>query len=164
MERCSFNSGGMSDSIVHTATRTILAAPRAIYRAFLDAETVASWRLPKGMTAKIYRFDPRLGGGYRMAFCYDINSAGHGKTAENADVFEGRFIELIPEEKIVETVDFESADPAFGGTMTITTTLTPVRDGTKVTFTAENVPSGISAADHKSGMESTLKNLANLLE
>ena len=49
-------------------------------------------------------------------------------------------------------------------TMTITTTLTPVRDGTKVTFTAENVPAGISAADHKTGMESTLKNLANLLE
>jgi hypothetical protein len=48
--------------------------------------------------------------------------------------------------------------------MTITTRLTPVRDGTKVTFTAENVPAGISEADHKAGMESTLKNLANLLE
>lgn len=154
----------MSDSVVHTAARTILAAPRAIYRAFLDAETVASWRPPRGMTAKIYRFDPRLGGGYRMAFIYNEASAGNGKTADNADIFEGRFIELIPEEKIVEAVDFESADPAFAGTMTITTTLMPVRDGTKVTFTAENVPVGISAADHKAGMESTLKNLANLLE
>lgn len=156
----------MSDSVVHTSTRTILAAPRAIYRAFLDAETVASWRPPKGMTAKIFRFDPRVGGGYRMAFIYDDASAGRGKTADHADIFEGRFIELIPEEKIVEAVDFESADPDFAGTMTmtITTTLTPVRDGTKVTFMAENVPAGISAADHKAGMESTLKNLANLLE
>jgi uncharacterized protein YndB with AHSA1/START domain len=154
----------MSESIVHTATRTILAAPRAIYRAFLDPETVVSWRPPKGMTAKIYRFDPRVGGGYRMALIHDDASAGHGKSAYNADIFEGRFIELIPGEKIVEAVEFESTDPAFAGTMMITTTLTPVRDGTKVTFTAENVPTGISAADHKAGMESTLKNLANLLE
>jgi len=116
------------------------------------------------MTATIYRFDPRVGGGYRMAFTYDDTLVGRGKTADNADIFEGRFIELIPDEKIVEAIDFESADPAFAGTMTITTTLTPVRDGTKVTFTAENVPAGISAADHKTGMESTLKNLANLLE
>ena len=116
------------------------------------------------MAAKIYRFEPRLGGRYRMAFFYDDAAAGPGKTAENADVFEGRFLELIPEEKIVEAIEFESTDPAFAGTMTITTILTPVRDGTKVTLTAENVPTGISAADHEAGMESTLKNLANLLE
>lgn len=56
----------MSDSVVHT-TRTILAAPRVVYRAFLDPEAVVYWRLPKGMTAKIYRFDPRVGGGYRIS-------------------------------------------------------------------------------------------------
>ncbi|WP_275265932.1 hypothetical protein [Sphingomonas solaris] len=42
--------------------------------------------------------------------------------------------------------------------------MTPVADGTKVSFRAENVPSGISEADHRAGMESTLKNLANFLE
>lgn len=84
-----------------------------------------------------------------------------------ADAFpslEGRFVELVPEEKIVEAVTFESKDSALGGTMTITTRLTPVRDGTKVTFLAENAPPGISEADHKAGLESTLKNLANLVE
>jgi len=116
------------------------------------------------MTAKIFRFDPRPGGGYRMAFVYDGAEVSQGKSSANADIFEGRFVELIPDEKIVEAVTFETEDPAFGGTMTITTRLTPVRDGTKVTFTAENVPAGISEADHKAGMESTLKNLANLLE
>ena len=154
----------MTDSAIHSAARTILASPRAIYRAFLDPETVASWRPPKGMTAKIFRFDPRAGGGYRMAFVYDAAEATQGKSSPNADIFEARFVELIPEERIVEAVTFESEDPAFAGTMTITTRLTPVRDGTKVTFVAENVPPGISEADHKSGMESTLKNLANLLE
>lgn len=154
----------MTDSATHSAARTILASPRAIYRAFLDPETVMSWRPPKGMAAKIFHFDPRPGGGYRMAFIYDDAEDGEGKSSADADIFEGRFVELIPEEKIVEAVTFESEDPAFGGTMTITTRLTPVRDGTKVTFVAENVPPGISEADHKIGMESTLKNLANLLE
>ncbi|QJR02892.1 ATPase [Sphingobium yanoikuyae] len=154
----------MIESATHSAARTILASPRAIYRAFLDPETVGSWRPPKGMSAKIFHFDPRTGGGYRMAFIYDDAETGKGKSTADADIFEGRFVELVPEEKIVEAVTFESADPAFGGTMTITTRLTPVRDGTKVTFVAENVPAGISEADHKAGMESTLKNLANLLE
>lgn len=154
----------MTDSATHSAARTILASPRAIYRAFLDPETVVSWRPPKGMTAKIFHFDPRPGGGYRMAFIYDDTEAAEGKSGADADIFEGRFVELVPEEKIVESVTFESDDPAFGGTMTITTRLMPVRDGTKVTFVAENVPPGISEADHKAGMDSTLKNLANLLE
>jgi uncharacterized protein YndB with AHSA1/START domain len=154
----------MTDSATHSAARTILASPRAIYRAFLDPETIMSWRPPKGMTAKIFHFDPRPGGGYRMAFIYDDPEANRGKSTVNADIFEGRFVEPIPDEKIVEAVTFESEDSSFGGTMKITTRLTPVRDGTKVTFVAENVPPGISPADHKTGMESTLKNLANLLE
>lgn len=154
----------MTDSRTHTATRTILATPRAIYRAFTDPEAVASWRPPTGMIAKIFRFDPRPGGGYRMAFIYEGSGAGAGKTTADADIFEGRFVELLPEEKIVEAIRFESDDPAFAGTMTITTTLTPVRDGTKVTFAAEDVPAGINESDHRAGIESTLRNLANLLE
>lgn len=90
-----------------------------------------------------------------MAFIYD-DGKSRGKSTENADIFEGRFVTLEPDSKIVEAVSFESDDPAFAGTMTITTTLVPVSDGTKVTFTAENVPSGISEQDHRGGMLSTL--------
>jgi len=103
------------------------------------------------MSAKRFSFDPRTGG-YRMAFVYDDAATNVGKSSADADMFEGRFIELIPDKKIVEAVTFESKDPAYAGTMTITTLLTPVRDGTKVTFVAANVPKGISAADHKAGM------------
>jgi uncharacterized protein YndB with AHSA1/START domain len=154
----------MPDSRTHIASRVILASTRAIFRAFLDAEAVSSWRPPKGMTAEIFAFDPRVGGGYRMAFIYPETEHGRGKSRPDADIFEGRFIELLPDAQIVEAVSFETADPAFAGTMTVTTTLTPVAGGTKVAFRAENVPAGISEADHRAGMESTLKNLANLLE
>lgn len=154
----------MTDPRTHTASRTIVAPPRAIFRAFLDAEALASWRAPKGMTAKILAFDPRVGGSYRMTFVYSETERGRGKSTENTDVVEARFIELIPNEKIVEAVEFESADPAFAGTMTMTTIFTAVANGTKVTFTAENVPMGISEVDHRAGMDSSLKNLANLVE
>jgi hypothetical protein len=41
---------------------------------------------------------------------------------------------------------------------------TPVTGGTRVTFRAENVPPGISEAEHRAGMNSTLKNLADWVE
>lgn len=117
------------------------------------------------MTARIERFDPRIGGGYRMAFLYgDPEQAGRGKSSANEDIFEGRFIELLPDERIVEEVRFQSDDPAFAGMMKITTTLTPTSDGTKVSFSCENVPAGITAEDHQAGMASTLKNLATFIE
>jgi hypothetical protein len=48
--------------------------------------------------------------------------------------------------------------------MTVTTTLEAVKDGTKVALTAQDVPPGISEADHRAGMDATLRNLANFVE
>jgi uncharacterized protein YndB with AHSA1/START domain len=154
----------MPDSRTHSASRVILAAPRAIFRAFLDADAVSSWRPPEGMTANVFAFDPRVGGGYRMAFIYPAVQHGRGKSSADADIFEGRFVEILPNSEIVESVTFETDNPAFAGTMTITTELTPVIGGTRVAFRAENVPPGISESDHRAGMASTLKNLANWVE
>ncbi|PJG47129.1 ATPase [Sphingobium sp. LB126] len=148
----------------HTTSRIILATQRAIFRAFLDPEVIVNWRPPSGMTAEIHGFDPRPGGGYRMTLTYEDASIGTGKSAAERDVVLSRFIEIYPEERIVESISFETKDPAFSGTMTLTTTMRPVTGGTKVTFLAENVPVGIAEADHLKGMDSTLRNLANLLE
>ena len=113
--------------------------------------------------AEIYEFDARAGGGYRMAFVYEDASVP-GKTSANADVFAGQFIELAPGERIVERVVFKSGDPAYAGQMTVTTMLTPTADGTRVDIVCQNVPDGISAADHQAGMTSTLANLAAFVE
>ena len=48
--------------------------------------------------------------------------------------------------------------------MTITTQLSRMADGTKVSITAENIPLGISEGDHRKSMETSLKNVALLLE
>lgn len=148
----------------HTASRVILATPRAIFRAFLDPEVLVNWRPPDGMKAEITSFDPRFGGGYRMVLAYDDPEVTSGKSGDGTDVVTSRFVEFEPEAQIVEVITFESDDRAFGGTMMLTTTLTKVNGGTKVSFVAENVPAGISEEDHCRGMEASLKNLANLLE
>jgi uncharacterized protein YndB with AHSA1/START domain len=150
---------------VDTGSRVIPAPADTIYRAFLDPVAVAAWRAPRGMRATVLAFDPREGGGYRMVFEYaESNHAGAGKTSATTDAFEGRFVELFPDTRIVEEVVFESNDPAFAGTMTITTTLSPVDAGTKVTVACSNVPTGIRPEDHAEGIASSLENLAAFIE
>jgi uncharacterized protein YndB with AHSA1/START domain len=150
---------------IDQASRVIAASPQAIYRAFLDPEAVAAWRPPSGMSARIAAFDPREGGGYRMSFIYMSNHHGvRGKTSDHADEFEGRFLELVPDLRIVELVAFDSDDPAFAGEMTVTTTLAKVPGGTEVKVRCENVPDGIAPGDHQAGISSSLDNLARLLE
>lgn len=147
-----------------SGSRVIKASPQAIYWAHLDPDAVASWRPPEGMRARVYAFDPRQGGRYRMAFEYAGDHPGRGKTTEHADVFRGVFVELVADQRIVEQVVFESDDPAFAEPMTVTTTLTPVPTGTEVTIVCTDVPSAIRAEDHQKGIASTLENLAAFTE
>ncbi len=150
---------------VDTATRIINAAPETIYNAFLDPVSVSKWRPPEGMECRIDLFEPYVDGKFRMAFIY--KNAEHevrGKTSDNEDLVEGSFVELVPGRKIVEKVNFKSDDPSFAGTMTITTSFTPVNDGTEVRFTCEHVPPGIRPEDHQMGMHSSLENLAKFVE
>jgi uncharacterized protein YndB with AHSA1/START domain len=146
------------------ASRIIHATPAAIYDAFVDPEAQARWLPPEGMTGRFEEFDPRPGGQYRLTLTYGTAHAGSGKSSANADRVAGRFVELIPSERIVQTADFESDDPVFAGTMTMVWSLRPVAGGTEVTIEAFDVPPGISPVDHAQGMASTLANLAAFLE
>jgi len=154
------SGAGRTDS----ASRVILATPKALFRAFVDPEMLASWRAPEGMTARIERFNPTIGGGYRILLTYAGTGPAVGKTSPREDIADVRFRELDPEHRIVEEVQFHSSDPGFAAPMTITTLFEPVRDGTKVTFTATDVPAAIDAKDHQAGMASSLRNLALLTE
>jgi uncharacterized protein YndB with AHSA1/START domain len=87
-----------------------------------------------------------------------------GKTSEHTDVVAGRFVELVPDQRIVQVVEFDSEDPAFSGAMSMTWTLTAVPGGTEVGIRCENVPEGIRKEDHDAGLRSTLSNLAAFTE
>jgi uncharacterized protein YndB with AHSA1/START domain len=148
-----------------TASRVIAAPTRTIYRALLNPVAVAEWRAPEGMNNTIEKFQVREGGEFRMALTYtDQDHRPHGKTTEHEDVVHGKFVKLVLNQQVVEEVEFETEDAAFKGPMTITTTLVPVPGGTRVTIACENVPQGIKARDHQKGLESSLVNLAALVE
>jgi uncharacterized protein YndB with AHSA1/START domain len=146
-----------------TASRNIRATPAALYQALTTAGALEQWLPPSGMTGEMAEFDPRPGGRYRMILRYD-DAAISVKSGGNEDIAEARFVELVPDQRIVQEVDFVSDDPDFQGTMTMSTLLTSLGDETEVRFIAENVPEGISAEDHAEGMNSSLANLARFVE
>lgn len=147
-----------------TASRVIRASPGAIYNAFVDAASLARWLAPQGMQARVEHFEPHAGGSYRIVLTYDDPAGAPGKATADSDVAEGRFVALVPCERIVWEVAFPSDDPAFAGTMTMAWQFVGVRDGTEVTIHCENVPAGISKQDHDVGLRSTLENLAHFVE
>lgn len=147
------------------ATRLIRASADSLYAAFVDPAALMAWLPPEGMSGRMLHFEPREGGRYRIELI--LEGDGHrlsGKTTERTDITCGRFVELVPGERIVQTVEFDSADPAFAGTMVMSWTFEPAPEGARATVTAENVPSGISAEDHAAGLASSLENLARFAE
>ncbi|MFC5213813.1 SRPBCC domain-containing protein [Streptomyces coerulescens] len=140
-------------------------APRAaVYRALLDADAVARWRVPDGMTARVHEFDGREGGTFRVSLTYDLPT-GTGKSDAQTDTYHGRFVRLVADELVVEEVEFETDDPALLGTMTMTTTLADAAGGgTYVTIAHEGIPDAVPAADNETGTRMALANLARLVE
>ncbi len=139
------------------------ASRPAVYRALLDAEAIAKWRVPAGMRSHVHEFDAREGGSFRVSLTYDAPD-GAGKSAPHTDTYHGHFLKLVPNEEVVEVFEFETADPAFRGTMTMTTTLTDADGGTDVLVVHEGIPDGVPAADNETGTRMALANLAHLVE
>lgn len=149
-----------------SATRIIqrVNAPRAeVYRALLDPHAVATWMVPTGMASHVHEFDAREGGAFRISLTYDT-ATGTGKTNESTDTFHGRFVRLVPNEQVVEVVEFESADPSLRGEMTITISLVEADGGTEIHAVHDRLPPGLSPADNETGWRSSLAKLADLVE
>lgn len=146
------------------SSRVIEATLERVYAALVDPNELLAWLPPDGMSGRFERFDARPGGSYRLVLTYDDPSNNPGKASANSDVVEARFVEVVPNVRVVQGVDFVSDDPAFAGTMTMTWQVTSVEPGTRVDITAEDVPEGISAEDHAAGLASSLANLAAHLE
>jgi uncharacterized protein YndB with AHSA1/START domain len=61
-------------------------------------------------------------------------------------------------------MEFETADPAMHGEMTVTFTLTDADSGTDVLGVHDNLPPGVSPADNETGWRMALDKLAALVE
>jgi uncharacterized protein YndB with AHSA1/START domain len=139
-------------------------APRArVYRALLDASAVAAWKVPTGMTSHVHTFDAREGGSFRISLTYDAPTRA-GKTTAHTDTYHGRFAKLVPNEQVVEVVEFETTDPALRGEMRITTTLVDADGGTEILAVHDGLPPGMPIADNETGWRESLTRLAALVE
>lgn len=149
-----------------TSVSQLVKAPRAdVYRAFTDPKALAMWLAPDTMRGQVHTFDLREGGKFRMSLTYtDPQDASLGKTTGDTDTSESTFLEIIPNEKMVWLVEFESEQPEFAGETRMTWTLVDKDGGTKVTVLCEDIPAGIRLEDNELGSKQSLLKLAAFVE
>jgi uncharacterized protein YndB with AHSA1/START domain len=134
--------------------RILRAPPERIYRAYLDPDAMAKFLPPHGFTGRVLEMDARVGGIYRMQF----TNFGNGQT----HAFGGKYLELVPNEKIVNTDIFD--DPNLPGQMITTISLRAVSCGTEVTAVQEGIPAAIPVEMCYLGWQETMQQLAQLVE
>ena len=134
--------------------RVFRTTPERVYRAFLDADALAKWLPPNGFTGKVHHLEATVGGTYRMLFTNFTTGQSHA--------FGGRYLELVPQEKIRYTDKFD--DPNLPGELEVTVTLKQVSVGTEVTIVQDGVPEVIPPEACYLGWQDSLTLLANLVE
>jgi len=117
------------------------------------------------MTGQIHAFEPYAGGRFSMSLTYvKQEDRPRGKSSDDTDTVDGKFAELIPDEKVVQVTEFASDDPDFAGEMRITWSLADIEGGTEVTVLCEGIPSGIRLEDNELGSSVSLRKLAAFVE
>ena len=134
--------------------RVLKASPEKIYRAFTDANAMASWIPPYGFLCVVHSMDVKTGGNYRMSFINFSTGNGHS--------FGGTYIELKPNEFIKYTDKFE--DPNLPGEMTTSIWLKKVICGTELKIVQEGIPPAIPTEMCYLGWQESLDKLKNLVE
>jgi len=134
--------------------RILKAPPERVYRAFLDADANAKWLPPNGFSCKVHHLDARVGGTYRMSFTNFASGEAHS--------FGGKYDELVPNERIRHTDNFEDAN--LTGGMVTTIALRKVFCGTELDVTQAGIPDAIPVEMCYLGWQQSLDNLASLVE
>ena len=134
--------------------RVLKAPPERVYKAFLDADSMAKWLPPHGFTCKVHHMDPKVGGTYKMSFTNFSTGKSHS--------FGGTYLELTPHERISYSDKFD--DPNLPGEMQTTITLKKVFCGTEMTIQQSGIPDVIPAEACYLGWQESLMLLAQLVE
>lgn len=134
--------------------RVLRAEPSKVYRAFLDAEAIARWMPPNGFTCRVEHLDAEVGGTFRMSFRNFGTGNGHS--------FGGKYLELVPGERITYTEEFD--DPSLPGAMETTVSLRGVESGTEIDIVQEGIPDVIPPDLCYLGWQESLEYLARLVE
>lgn len=134
--------------------RVLTTKPEKVYRAFLEADAFAKWLPPNGFACTVHHLDAKVGGTFRASFRNFTTGASHS--------FEGKYVELVPGERLRYTDKFD--DPNLPGEMQVTVTLKAVSVGTDVSIVQEGIPDLIPVEACYLGWQQSLRNLARLVE
>jgi uncharacterized protein YndB with AHSA1/START domain len=134
--------------------RILRATPERVYRAFLEPDAMTKWLPPHGFTGKVHQLDARVGGTYKMSFTNFSTGQCHS--------FGGAYLELVPNERIRHTDQFD--DSSLPGEMVTTISLKPVFCGTELAIVQEGVPEAIPPEACYLGWQESLALLALLVE
>ena len=134
--------------------RILRATPERVYRAFLEPDAMIKWLPPHGFTGKVHQLDARVGGTYKMSFTNFSTGQNHS--------FGGEYLELVPNERIRHTDQFD--DSSLPGEMVTTISLRPVFCGTELAIVQEGIPEVIPPEACYLGWQESLALLALLVE
>jgi uncharacterized protein YndB with AHSA1/START domain len=134
--------------------RVLRATPERVYRAFLDPDAMAKWLPPNGFTGKVHHLDTSVGGAHRMSFTNFTTGRSHS--------FGGKYLELVPHERIRYTDKFDDAN--LPGEMQTTVTFKKVSCGTELNIVQEGLPDVIPPEACCLGWQESLTLLAKLVE
>jgi len=134
--------------------RVLAARPEKVYRAFIEADALAKWLPPDGFTCTVHQLDAKVGGTHRASFRNFTTGASHS--------FSGKYLELVPGERLRYTDKFE--DPDLPGEIQVTVTLKKVPLGTELNIVQEGLPDVIPPEACYLGWQESLRNLAQLVE
>ena len=134
--------------------RVFAAKPERVYKAFIDPDAMAKWLPPNGFTGKVHEMDARVGGTYKMSFTNFSTGNSHS--------FGGKFIELVPNEKLVYTDKFD--EPNLPGEMRTTVVIKQVSVGTELNVMQEGIPEAIPLEACYLGWQESLALLKLLVE
>jgi len=132
-------------------TRTFDAPARLVFEAWSNPELFGKWWVPRsmGMTLRSCDMDVRTGGKYRLVF---------GDDPANTMAFFGRYIEVVPDQRIVWTNE-ESGDAA-----SVTTVTFEERDGKTLLAISELYPTKEALDEGIGAQEAAQETFAQLDE
>jgi uncharacterized protein YndB with AHSA1/START domain len=133
--------------------RVIATRPEKIYRAFLEADAIASWLPPYGFVCTVYELDAKVGGHHRMSFRNFTTGGSHS--------FGGTYLELVPNERIAYSDSFDTE--RLPGEMRTTITLKANSMGTEVNIEQAGIPDMIPTEACYLGWQQSLEKLAALV-
>jgi uncharacterized protein YndB with AHSA1/START domain len=143
----------MADNSV-TLHKVLKAPPEKVFRAFTEANAIASWLPPYGFVCTVHAMDPKVGGSFKMSF--------HNFSTGNSHSFGGKYIEVKPNEFLKYTDQFD--DPNLPGEMITSVWLKKVSVGTEIKIVQEGIPSMIPVEMCYLGWQESIDKLTKLVE